>query len=86
MLRPVLDESLWVGLCGALLLIAAYSAWKQSEGFGRVAHVFGASSLLLGVWGSLLVIGAAGGSDDPFKPLQVFSASNQAVAAAPQRS
>ncbi|MET0845899.1 MAG: protein-disulfide reductase DsbD, partial [Pseudomonas sp.] len=45
MLRPVLDESLWIGLCGALLLIAAYSAWKQSEGFGRVAHVFGASSL-----------------------------------------
>ena len=64
MLRPVLDESLWIGLCGALLLIAAYSAWKQSEGFSRVAHVFGASSLLLGMWGSLLMIGAAGGSDD----------------------
>ncbi len=76
MLRPVLDQSLWVGLCGALLLIAAYSAWKQSEGFGRVAHVFGASSLLLGVWGSLLMIGAAGGSDDLLKPLQVFSTAN----------
>ncbi|RON48226.1 protein-disulfide reductase DsbD [Pseudomonas frederiksbergensis] len=74
MLRPVLDQSLWVGLCGALLLIAAYSAWKQSEGFGRVAQVFGASSLLLGVWGSLLMVGAAGGSDDLFKPLQVYSA------------
>ena len=76
MLRPVLDESLWVGLCGALLLIAAYSAWKQSEGFGRVAHLFGASSLLLGVWGSLLMIGAAGGSDDLLKPLQVYSTAN----------
>lgn len=76
MLRPVLDQSLWVGLCGALLLIAAYSAWKQSEGFGRVAHLFGASSLLLGVWGSLLMIGAAGGSDDLLKPLQVFSTAN----------
>ncbi|MNU96913.1 Thiol:disulfide interchange protein DsbD precursor [compost metagenome] len=83
MLRPVLDESLWVGLCGALLLIAAYSAWKQSEGFGRIAHLFGASSLLLGLWGGLLVIGAAGGGDDPFKPLQVYRASNQAVAAVP---
>jgi len=83
MLRPVLDESLWVGLCGALLLIAAYSAWKQSEGFGRVAHLFGASSLLLGLWGSLLVIGAAGGSDDLFKPLQVFRASSSAVTALP---
>ncbi|KAA0984289.1 protein-disulfide reductase DsbD [Pseudomonas sp. ANT_J28] len=83
MLRPVLDESLWIGLCGALLLIAAYSAWKQSEGFGRVAHVFGASSLLLGVWGSLLMIGAAGGGDDLFKPLQVYSASNSSSAANP---
>jgi thiol:disulfide interchange protein DsbD len=83
MLRPVLDESLWIGLCGGLLLIAAYSAWKQSEGFGRVAHVFGASSLLLGVWGSLLMIGAAGGSDDLMKPLQVYSASNSSNAAYP---
>ena len=83
MLRPVLDESLWVGLCGALLLIAAYSAWKQSDGFGRTAHLFGASSLLLGLWGSLLMIGAAGGSDDLLKPLQVFRASNSAVAAMP---
>ena len=83
MLRPVLDESLWVGLCGALLLIAAYSAWKQSEGFGRVAHLFGATSLLLGVWGSLLMIGAAGGSDDLLKPLQVYSTANASNFARP---
>src|SRR5476649_2696552 len=72
MLRPVLDESLWVGLCGALLLIAAYAAWRQSAGFGRSTHVFGAGSLLMGLWGSLLVIGAAGGSDDPWQPLKVY--------------
>jgi thiol:disulfide interchange protein DsbD len=83
MLRPVLDESLWVGLCGALLLIAAYSAWKQSDGFGRVAHLFGASSLLLGLWGSLLMIGAAGGADDLFKPLQVYSVANGRGASSP---
>src|SRR5471032_1881615 len=83
LLRPVLDESLWVGLCGALLLIAAYSAWKQEEGFGRVAHVFGASSLLLGIWGSLLMIGAAGGSDDLFKPLQVYAGSSSSNTASP---
>ncbi|MBV4474446.1 protein-disulfide reductase DsbD [Pseudomonas botevensis] len=81
MLRPVLNPSLWLGLCGALLLIAAYSAWKQSEGFGRVAQLFGASSLLLGLWGSLLVVGAAGGSDDPYQPLQVYSAGRSATAA-----
>ncbi|MBV4488280.1 protein-disulfide reductase DsbD [Pseudomonas sp. SWRI153] len=81
MLRPVLDPSLWLGLCGALLLIAAYSAWKQSEGFGRVAQLFGALSLLLGLWGSLLVIGAAGGSDDPYQPLQIYTAGRVASAA-----
>ncbi len=81
MLRPVLDPSLWLGLCGALLLIAAYSAWKQSEGFGRVAQMFGATALLLGLWGSLLVIGAAGGSDDPYQPLQVYSAGRTTSAA-----
>lgn len=81
MLRPVLDPSLWLGLCGALLLIAAYSAWKQSEGFGRVAQMFGAMALLLGLWGSLLVIGAAGGSDDPYQPLQVYSAGRTTSAA-----
>ncbi|WP_426234075.1 protein-disulfide reductase DsbD [Pseudomonas sp. TWP3-2] len=81
MLRPVLDPSLWLGLCGALLLIAAYCAWKQAEGFGRVAQMFGALSLLLGLWGSLLVIGAAGGSDDPYQPLQVYSAGRSASAA-----
>lgn len=83
MLRPVLDPSLWIGLCGALLLMAAYSAWKQSEGFGRVAQLFGASSLLLGLWGSLLVIGAAGGGDDLFKPLQVYSAANASAGTRP---
>jgi len=83
MLRPVLEQSLWIGLCGALLLMAAYSAWRQSSGFGRTAHVFGVSSLLLGLWGSLLVIGAAGGSDDLFQPLQVYRGSNTASAAAP---
>jgi thiol:disulfide interchange protein DsbD len=81
MLRPVLNPSLWLGLCGALLLIAAYSAWKQSEGFGRVAQMFGATALLLGLWGSLLVIGAAGGSDDPYQPLQVYSAGRTTSAA-----
>ncbi|WP_454835810.1 protein-disulfide reductase DsbD [Pseudomonas lini] len=81
MLRPVLDPSLWLGLGGALLLIAAYSAWKQSEGFGRIAQLFGASSLLLGLWGSLLVVGAAGGGDDPYQPLQVYSVGRTGAAA-----
>lgn len=83
MVRPVLDESLWVGLWGALLLIIAYSAWRQTAGYGRVAHLFGATALLCGLWGSLLVVGAAGGSDDLFKPLQVYRVTGSVNVAAP---
>ncbi|MGE8099858.1 protein-disulfide reductase DsbD [Pseudomonas fluorescens] len=83
MVRPVLDESLWIGLWGALLLIIAYSAWRQTGGFGRAAHVFGGMALLSGLWGSLLLIGAAGGSDDLFNPLQVYSAQASTRVASP---
>jgi len=78
MIRPVLAPSLWLGLCGALLLVAAYAAWRQAAGFGRVAQLFGIGSLLMGLWGSLLVIGAAGGGDDLYQPLQVYSGSRLA--------
>lgn len=83
MVRPLLDDSLWIGWCGALLVIAAYSAWKQAQGFGRVAHLFGASALLMGLWGSLLMIGAAGGSGELFQPLQVFNASKASALTRP---
>ncbi|RON00987.1 thiol:disulfide interchange protein [Pseudomonas brassicacearum] len=83
MVRPVLDESLWIGLWGALLLIIAYSAWCQTGGFGRAAHMFGGMALLSGLWGSLLLIGAAGGSDDLFNPLQVYRAQASNSVASP---
>ncbi|WHS62093.1 protein-disulfide reductase DsbD [Pseudomonas sp. G2-4] len=73
MIRPIIDGSLWLGLWGVLLLIAAYSAWRQTEGFGRIAYVCGSASLLFGLWGSLLVIGAAGGGEDFFQPLKVYA-------------
>ncbi|WP_152980144.1 protein-disulfide reductase DsbD, partial [Pseudomonas corrugata] len=73
MIRPVIDGSLWVGLWGMLLLIAAYSAWRQTEGFGRMAYTCGSASLLFGLWGSVLLVGAAGGSDDFFQPLKVYT-------------
>ncbi|VVO20830.1 protein-disulfide reductase DsbD [Pseudomonas fluorescens] len=83
MLRPVLDESLWIGLWGALLLVMAYAGWQQAAGFSRSTHVFGASSLLFGLWGSMLLIGAAGGSDDLWKPLQVYTATRAGAVTGP---
>ena len=74
LVRPVLDESLWVGLWGVLLLVLANSLWQQSTQYLRASPLFRPMSLLAGLWGGLLVIGAAGGSTDVWQPLQVYTA------------
>lgn len=76
MLRPVLDESLWIGIWGLLLLALAYTLWHQRQPH----HVVGIASLMLGLWGSLLVVGAAAGADDVWRPLKGFTASSATVA------
>ncbi|WP_421526055.1 protein-disulfide reductase DsbD [Pseudomonas yamanorum] len=81
MIRPVVGETLWLGLWGVLALVMAYCGWRLAQDFGRTAMLFGAGSLVLGLWGSVLVIGAAGGSDDLWQPLKVYSGSR--VAGAP---
>lgn len=80
MIRPVVDDSLWIGLWGALALVMAYCGWTLAREYGLAAKVFGAGSLVLGLWGAVLVVGAAGGSDDLFQPLKVYSGSRVATA------
>lgn len=80
MIRPVVGETLWLGLWGVLALVMAYCGWRLARDFGRTAMLFGAGSLVLGLWGSVLVIGAAGGSDDLWQPLKVYSGSRAAGA------
>jgi len=75
MIRPVIDESLWLGLWGVLALVMAYCGWSLAREYGLVARILGAGSLVLGLWGVILVIGAAGGSDDLYQPLKVFGGS-----------
>ncbi len=81
MIRPVVGESLWLGLWGALALVMAYCGWTLVREYGLAAKVFGAGSLLLGLWGAVLVVGAAGGSDDLWQPLKVYSGSRVATTA-----
>ena len=81
MIRPVIDESLWIGLWGALALVMAYCGWTLAREYGLAAKVFGCGSLVLGLWGAVLMVGAAGGSEDLWQPLKVYSGSR--VAAAP---
>ena len=70
--RPLIDESLWIGLWGAWLLIIAWSAMTQARQLRRGAMIFGPGGLILGIWGVLLLVGAAGGADDPWQPLKVY--------------
>ncbi|RZI21491.1 protein-disulfide reductase DsbD [Pseudomonas orientalis] len=81
MIRPVVGESLWIGLWGALALVMAYCGWTLAREDGLAAKVFGAASLVLGLWGAVLVLGAAGGSDELWQPLKVYSGSRVAATA-----
>ncbi|WP_278406213.1 protein-disulfide reductase DsbD [Pseudomonas rhodesiae] len=80
MIRPVVDESLWLALWGALAMATAYCGWRLAQDFGRVAMLFGAGSVVLGLWGALMLVGAAGGSDEPWQPLKVYNGSSNAAA------
>jgi thioredoxin:protein disulfide reductase len=75
MIRPLLAESLWLALFGALLLIVAFSAIVQTRTLKRAALICAPGGLILGLWGAMMLIGAAGGADDPWQPLKVYSGS-----------
>ncbi|WP_422420984.1 protein-disulfide reductase DsbD [Pseudomonas sp. GZD-222] len=77
-LRTVLEPALWLGLAGAWLIALAWAAWPALHGLRPIR----ALPLLLGFWGSLLVIGASAGGDDPWQPLQPFRAATGVVASA----
>lgn len=78
MIRPVVSESLWLGLWGALLLIIACCAWRQGRQPGRAALLSACLGTLLGLWGSVLVVGAAGGSTELWRPLHVYTGATAA--------
>ncbi|MFK3800071.1 protein-disulfide reductase DsbD [Pseudomonas sp. NPDC088444] len=73
MIRPLLAEPLWLALFGSLLLIVAFSVALQTRAMKRVALIGAPAGLILGLWGSMMLIGAAGGADDPWQPLKVYS-------------
>lgn len=84
-LRPLLADSLWVGLWGALLVVIASGLLQLARQLQRHQALSSSAAALAGVWGVALVLGAAGGAQDPTRPLAVFTggvASATAVEAA----
>lgn len=77
----MLPASLTLGLWGAWLLAIAFSllALVRKLGIDRGRWSSRFAALLLGLWGSAMVIGAAGGAHDPLQPL-AFAAKGTASA------
>ena len=78
-LRNLLPASLVLGLAAAWLLALAWSAWPTLDARPALRSL----PAMAGLWGGLMLIGAAAGGDDPWQPLRPFAASPAATAAAP---
>ncbi|WP_416221106.1 protein-disulfide reductase DsbD [Rhodopseudomonas palustris] len=71
---------LWAGL--AIGLAAFLGAFDRLEPLGGATRRFGkAAGVAVFVYGATLIVGAAGGSDDPLRPLAVFGADQPAATA-----
>ncbi|MGH8418488.1 MAG: protein-disulfide reductase DsbD [Pseudomonas sp.] len=79
MVRPLLPESLWLALFGALLLVVAFSTVVQTRALQRASPICVPAGLVLGLWGVMMLVGAAGGADDPWQPLKIYSGSSSEV-------
>ncbi|MBU2283010.1 MAG: protein-disulfide reductase DsbD, partial [Gammaproteobacteria bacterium] len=74
-LRPLLTDSWWVGVWGAFWLLAASGLLQLSRQLKQHRALLSSVAALSGVWGVALVLGAAGGAEDPSRPLAVFTSS-----------
>lgn len=71
-LRPILHDTIFVGLWGVWLLAIAAQLSLYEQGKWRFFSRY--IALLLGIWAGILILGAASGGDDPLNPLANFNA------------
>ena len=71
-LRPILYDTIFVGLWGVWLLAIAAQLSLYEQGKWRFFSRY--LALLLGIWAGILILGAASGGDDPLNPLANFNA------------
>lgn len=80
LISRVTPDSVMLGLWGALLLAAGVTLWLagRASGTANSKSVIGATlGLLIGLWGGLMIIGSAGGADDPAQPLKFLQGNGQ---------
>lgn len=71
--RSLLADWLWLGLWGALLVVLATALLHVAQAVQRQRVLCQASGILLGLWGAAMLLGAAGGADDPRRPLAIYA-------------
>ncbi|MCF7202115.1 protein-disulfide reductase DsbD [Pseudomonas oligotrophica] len=71
--RPLLQDWQWLGLWGALLLSGAVVLLHLAGQLGRGQLPSRAAGVLCGLWGAAMLLGAAGGASDPWRPLAVYA-------------
>jgi thiol:disulfide interchange protein DsbD len=79
----ILPQTWMVALWGAWLVAMAvtlfYFARRAIDTHLPAASAGMAASLLVGLWGGLMVVGAAAGAQDPLRPLSVLTTANTAA-------
>ena len=71
--QRVIAPSVSLAMWGALLVAAAVAVFQLARGSDRRNSGL-AASLLMGLWGAAMWLGAAAGASDPLKPLSFMSA------------
>ncbi|CAM3992417.1 protein-disulfide reductase DsbD [Vreelandella rituensis] len=72
----VVPDAIVLGLWGALGLgfaVSLHALARSANASSVVPQVATASAAIIGLWSSLILIGAAGGANDPWRPLAVYS-------------
>ncbi|QOR40715.1 protein-disulfide reductase DsbD [Billgrantia diversa] len=84
----ILPEPIVLGLWGALGLCFAVAmrALARNASAGPLPQAGNASAAVIGLWSALILIGAAGGADDPWRPLDVYSPIGDGTAVASEAS
>lgn len=76
----VIPDAIALGLWGALALSFAISLMTLARNNGHSSitpQILTASAASIGIWSALMLIGAAGGASDPWRPLAIFTSTNR---------
>lgn len=72
LVRPLLDPSLWLGLGGLLVFCLSFGSRTLAKSLRSPAPWLSGAGAIGMLWGSAMLLGAAGGGEDVLKPLSIY--------------